>query len=357
MAPPSPEVRGPSLTNIGRAWDHLRETHATWFDPLQQVNPLYSLTEPIIARLEQPRLGQPPLLNPPAAAAERALNDLCRRCHAVGFFDGLPIVYRFFSPPPPLPSEAEMIAAGWTPAQRRDMRALAQRADDASVRLKGFVGWLLTEPTFLEDCRSLAERWDALPDPNRPRFPLRLGQFHPALPEELRATPLEISTGFAQAFVQFCDRWGLIGMASWDLPEPQGPLLPNPLPPEAPALPRHGVHLIIPVHYPLTGDDDLLRQILQQQRGLAAELGLPPTAAGLAHYRAYATALEVLHWERVIISRIGPRQTRRGSVGFIKDAIAEALGISVDQVDKWRRAISACRRGRRHLVPALKVKT
>src|SRR6516164_4798240 len=127
MAPPSPDTHGPSLPNIGRAWDHLRETHATWFDPLRQVNPFYGLTEPIIARLEQPRLGQHPHLNPPAAAAERALNDLCQQCHAVGFFDGLPIVYRFFSPPPPLPSEAEMIAVGWTPAQRRDMRALAQR--------------------------------------------------------------------------------------------------------------------------------------------------------------------------------------------------------------------------------------
>ncbi len=104
---------------------------------LPQTNPLYCLTEPIIARLEQPRLGRPPLLDRRAAVAERALNHLCRQSRAVGFLDGSPIVYPFFSPPPPLPSEAQMIALGWTPAVCQEIPQLAQRAEIAVGATQG----------------------------------------------------------------------------------------------------------------------------------------------------------------------------------------------------------------------------
>jgi hypothetical protein len=224
------------------------------------------------------------------------------------------------------------------------------------VRLKGYIGWLLTEPAFLDDCRALASRRDALPPADRPGFPLRRGLFHPSLPVDFRATASEAGAAFATAFFEFCDRWGLAGMASWDLPEPQGPLFPNPLPPGAPALPRQAVHLVIPVHYPLTGDDDLLTRILQEQQCLADLAGLPRSAAGLPHHKAYATILEVVHWERVITGRLGPRPRPRGFVGLLRHAIAATLGIQVDQVEKWRKAISACRRGRRDSVAALKIK-
>jgi hypothetical protein len=342
--------------NIDGAWQQFREAHAAYLGRLPQVNPIYVLARPIIARFERPRLGRPPLLDGPAAEAERALNDLCRPGNAIGFLDGLPIVYRILSAPPP-PSEAAMIDAGWTPAVRREMVQLDQRAQADAVRLKGYAGWLLTEPAFLDDCRGLAERWNALPDQDRPRFPLSRGSFHPSLPEEHRASASEAGAAFAAAFFDFSDRWGLAAMASWDLPQPQGALFPRLLPPEAPALPRRGLHLYLPIHYPLTGDDNLLTRIVQEQRTLAIEGGLPPSAAGLPHYRAYATILEVLHWERAIRSRIGPARLPRGSVDFIREAIAETLGITVDQVDKWRKAISSCRRGRRDSVPALKIKT
>ena len=239
---------------------------------------------------------------------------------------------------------------------RREIAQLSQRVADAAVRLKGYAGWLLTEPAFLAECRSLSQRWDALPDADRPRFPLSRGSFHSNLPEELRRTASEAGVAFGAEFFHFCDRWGLAGMASWDLPEPQGPLFPSLLPPGAPALPQRGLHLYLPIHYPLTGDDDLLARILRDQQTLAAEVGLPRSAAGLPHYKAYATILEVIHWERVILSRFDSARPPRGSVGHIKDAIAKTLGISIDQVAKWRQAISSCRRGRRDAVPPLKIK-
>ena len=87
---------------------------------------------------------------------------------------------------------------------------------------------------------------------------------------------------------------------------------------------------------------------------MAADRGLDHTSAGLPHYKAYATILEVAHWERVISPRFLGRRPR-GFVGLIVEAIAEAIGIEVTQVLKWRKAINACRRGRRGSIRTLRV--
>ena len=106
----------------------------------------------------------------------------------------------------------------------------------------------------------------------------------------------------------------------------------------------------------MIGDDDLLARILQEQRSLDQQFGLPQSAAGLPHHKAYFQILQIIHWERVITGRFGPKPPR-GFIERLKAAIAEALKIKVNQVDKWRKAISACRRGKRSSVPALKVKS
>jgi hypothetical protein len=319
--------------------------------------PVCQLTEPIIARLERSRPRRAPLLDRTAAQAERAFIDLCRGCCAVGFLEGAPIAYPFLSPPAPLPTDAEMIAVGMTPIVRRELRQSAQRSADAAARLKGYAGWLLTEPAFLEACRELEVRWAALPPGVRPRFPLERGSFHPGLPEELRPGAFDDDAAFGADFFRFCERWGLLRMAAWNLPHPQGALLPDPLPPGSPAAPPQGLRLYLPVHYHLSGDDGLLADIVREQRVLASQAGLPTSAAGLPHYKTYARFLEVLHWERAITSRLDAGRIPRGWGHEIKAAIAETIHVSVDRVDKCRRTISACRRGRRDSIPELRFKT
>ena len=61
-----------------------------------------------------------------------------------------------------------------------------------------------------------------------------------------------------------------------------------------------GVHLVVPLHYPLQGDDGLLRQVFDCQRQAARDLGIDESLADLPHYRAYATLFDVLHLERAI---------------------------------------------------------
>lgn len=219
------------------------------------------------------------------------------------------------------------------------------------TRLKGYVGWLITEPTFLETTRLLEQRWCALPERDHVGFPLQRRSF---LPKQLRghapALQTEGAQKFAADFVAFCDGWALKGMASWELPEPQEPLFGDrPL-----CVPGNFVHIVLPLHYRLFGSDDLARQIFRCQRELAAKAGIDPSVAGLRHSTFYARMLETAHLERVITLRYGPAKRNPGLVGDMKTAIARAMGRKTSQVDKWRKAISARRNGRPERIPTFR---
>ena len=175
----------------------------------------------------------------------------------------------------------------------------------------------------------------------------------PTSPKNSAPAPRVPARRSATDFFRFCDHWGLVGMASWDLPDPQGALFPNLLPPGAPALPRQGLHLYLPIHYPLTGDDELLAPdppgaAMPGRRRRAPSLrGRAPPLQGVRHHPR-SPPLGAGHHG----CASAPARRPPGFVGLIKEAIAEELYLSVDQVDKWRRAISACRRGRRDSHPA-----
>src|SRR5262249_23313315 len=148
-----------------------------------------------------------------------------------------------------------------------------------------------------------------------------------------------VTAAFAMEFDAFCDRWGLMSLATWDLPVPQGPLLPQQLPTSSPAVPRHGIHLILPLHYPLLGDDGMQRVILEQQRLQVQELELDPTMAGLPHHKAYAQMFHVIHHERTITGRYGQGSRPKGFIGQIEAALADVLDCGLDQIKKLRKAI------------------
>jgi hypothetical protein len=115
-------------------------------------------------------------------------------------------------------------------------------------------------------------------------------------------------------------------------------------------MPRHGLHIVLPIHYPLTSSDDLLRQIRQQQIELARENDLDASLAGLPHFDVFAQMLEVEHLERAIRSRYGRGGQRGGFVTAMEHAIAAALNLRIDHIKRLRKGISACKRGRRSTV-------
>jgi hypothetical protein len=364
MSPPPEKSNGPNsmtmqiwgnVTHVRGGWNDFVQEHAAWSNQFAKTGPVYALARKLIARLEVSCLGQPPIIDKAAALAERDLSNLCHASNAVGFFERRPISYRFLeSPLPPLSPEL-MNSAGWTPAQQRTLKEkLTPKADDALLRVKGYAGWLLTEPAFLEAVEGLSISWQSLRQELRPSFPL--------CPPPTSAKPADDSTlapeavnAFLTAFAEFCGRWGLQGMASWDLPIPQGPFLPSSVPYNPSFMPQDGIHIILPFHYHLPGDKGFLQDILTQQQELAKQQRIDPTAAGLPHFEAYAKILEIIHWERIIDQRYGERtQRRKGGVGVKVEALAETVHLTVDQVQKWRKAVSACRRGKRQSISTLK---
>jgi hypothetical protein len=221
---------------------------------------------------------------------------------------------------------------------------LVAGSSDRVQRLKGYAGWLLTEPAFVEAVRQLENGWQALAPGDRPLFPL--GRFLRLADPSAGVTPSVTVAGYLGAVRAFLDRWGLTELSTWDLP--------NPLPPVAPAQPAHGIHLFLPLHYPLQGDDDLLRQILDFQRRDARELGDDESLAGLPHHKGYASLFDVLHLDRSIRARLLPGRPPPGRVAYLEEAVATGLGVSLAQVQKCRKAISACLRGQRARVAWLR---
>jgi hypothetical protein len=211
-------------------------------------------------------------------------------------------------------------------------------------RLRGYIGWLRTDPAFLEATVTLERQWRSLPEEQRPPIAHATGIPVPAPPPDTAPVPDAVAR-FLRDFRAACDRWSLIGFATWDLPRPQGPHLPCSLPTGSPLLPRGGLHLSLPTYYPLTHGDDLLRQVRREQKLQAQQAGLDPGVAGLRHHKTYSKMLDVLHTEGIVTTRYPADARRLDRIAPLIEAIAEHLGLSVDSIKRLRKRISARRRG------------
>ena len=346
--------------------DRLRalwDAHPDWAMAPRRADTIYCLPPPAIAALAADNRRTRPPLDASQEAAERAFTALCAEFLAVGVHHGRLVTNTQLNDQriglPPVDAEFMKQYGGWTDADVRTVRAALPKAARASDRVKGYVGWLLTEPAFLAEAADVRRAWDALPARDRPDFPLTRplpGAAEPG-PGPGRARwrgPAGVQA-FGARLVAFLDKWALTSLATWDLPVAQGPLVPNPLPPTSPAFPRHGIHITLPVYYPLTGDDDLLAEVLVLQQAAARALGVGPSAAELPHHQAYARLLDVLHLERAVRSRFPRPKPPHGLTGRIVAAAVAGLGLSEDHVTRCRKAIARCLRGERDRVPFLRV--
>ena len=323
--------------------------HRVWFRAHVDGSPVYRLPLAVIQQMQRPALRSQPLLDADTTAAETEFTAVCDQFHAVGFWSGQPVIYPYLTPRVPFFTTRQMAQCGWSRAQIAQTQQLERKATDAALRLKGYAGWLVVDQQFLSERDALASTWQTLPATQRPGFPLKRSIAVSDRPQgSQRASPG--LTAFQAALDAFLDRWGLTKMATWDLPEPQGPLIPALLPANSPAMPSHGLHIVLPVHYPLTANDGLLRDIQQQQARLARDNNLDASVAGLPHYEVLAQMLEVEYLEQAIRRRYGRPGNRGGFVMALEAAIAAGLNVRVNHVKRLRKGISSCKRGQRSSV-------
>lgn len=343
-----------TIRNMGNIVFHadllakFRAEHGDWLDRLQEDAPVYCLSKKCIQGLRHPVGNASPVLNDKEAATEAAFTDMCRSGLAIGFWRDLPVSIAYLNKKAPLRPDEKLLALNWTYAEICQAKQLMEQTDSAASRLKGYMGWLITDPEFIQARDELAERWMALDKASRPFRIVRSIRVREEPKGMKLDSKIEAQTAsFQDDLNDFLDHWGLVGMETWDLPEPQGPLLPASVSNSAQAMPKHGLHIVLPVHYPLTGADDLLRQIQKLQASIAEEAGLDPSLAGLKHYEAYARMFDVAFLEETIRSRYDKKGRKKGLITAMEHTIAETLGISSNQVQKYRKAISSCRRGKR----------
>ncbi len=348
--PPTPHdgTTPPLLRGTTDAIDALRGRHPGWAARFGGEDPVYAIPPAAIDALARPAGSKGvAVFDEPTAAAEREFARVCESSHIVGVGPDGPVAYHLLTASS-LDSAAPVIAGlGWSAAQLRIAGELADRGAETRRRLRGVVGWLLTEPAFLGQVADARRLYLTLPAGGRPLFPLA----------RVLRVPGDTEGGglaaFAAALRTLLDRWGLTSLAAWDLPDPQGPLLPDPLPPDAVARPTHGVYVYVPVHYPLQGDDALQRQVAEFQQRQAVELGIDPSYAGNTHHETYERMFRVLHLETAVRRRFA--RPPRGLAGGIEAAAAAVLDLSTDRVGRLRKWVRACRAGKRSRVKALRV--
>jgi hypothetical protein len=244
----------PALTSF-------RKKYPGWLEEWEKAGALYRLPIKTIRALQKPPEGRSPVMDDRNCEIETAFTDLCDQTNAIGYWNGGFINVHYLRSKKSLSiSPAQRDLLNWTPTQVIQAERLSQRGDSISARLKGVAGWLITDPEFIRARDDQASRWGKLPADSRPLMISRSLKLS-ARPQSDSESPEEVIQ-FQEDLNAFLDKWGLMQMLTWDLPAPQGPLLPaTSSVSDAPSIPKHGIHLVLPLHYPLTGNDDLLHHI------------------------------------------------------------------------------------------------
>jgi len=334
-----------------QAYEDFRQLYPAWAAYPPDGCPAYALPAAAVGRLAakggrraKPGAGATRAFagwDAERVAAERAFAAWCDNFQAVGYAAGAMVrsgVLRF--PAPLRPPGLAVSDVAW--------REIRDALTAAHVRVKGAAGYLLTHPPYLQEVGALQAAWRALRPPARPSFPLRSVRlpayaFKAATGGAGRA-PAAVET-FAGRLEAFLAKWGLMSLAAWDLPDPQGPLAPNPLPHGAPAQPLGAVTVTVPTHFRYrTGE--LAGRVTGLQKARANDEGVDAAYAMLLHPAQYGRMLDYLHLERAVRSRYPADAQPRGIVGAVNAAAAAALEVTPDSVVTLRKYVLASLNGK-----------
>jgi len=212
--------------NCFQDYNRFRDKHAGL--PHLQLDPLYAIPEKLLDAILRHCRGW---IRPYEEGFERDLTALCLKHHWVGTFRGNGVVH-FISQVPNSPDfQDPAFACFATPALAKHYFDFALQMSDVVHKLRvAYLGWLLTSAQFQGEIYQLKERWNAVfSECEYVRYPAPLSRSPEEGSPHASSTMDRVPPGardvtdlFRQDFDSFFDRWKLLRLATWDLPEPAG---------------------------------------------------------------------------------------------------------------------------------------
>lgn len=272
------------------------------------------------------------------ADLEATLAELCGDYTMnVGFWRGWPIFYDLLRPRKPWrPSVQDLKSLGWETEIGQGkldhvMRLYEERTKSFAQTARSYVGWLLTNPVFLDEHDSLLREWLEMVK----RWGLdRLGLSLPNGLLRMESNPALDPrwSDYTAAFEAFFTRWRLQGLAAPYLPIPLRPLMGGDFPSSVvPQVNRAGGAFCLPDTFPVPGES--LREMMEDAlRGSEPpehlkewqELISARNAARKPLVR-YARLFELQHYWRILHHRHATVIYRRLRV--LKEVLAAFFGV------------------------------
>lgn len=328
-----------SFEHLDSSFQTLCEQHPGWAATLADCPVWYSLPRAVVDDRDFDRFFADRF-----PKAERAFTAYCEQRWIVAvegkrFVQFQPLTFR-----PIVVSRDKATRLGWSAGQLAGAKVVQELHRERNDRLLGVAGWLMTNPRFLEE-REVLRRTVA---------PV-CGTSTPQLADlDLRESPTKAAVAAREGVRAFLRRWCLTALATWDLPLPQGPLVPNPLAADAASNPQTGVHVFIPVHYPLQSGEELVRDVRRSQELVARSLDLPIEAAGVTHADMFAQIFRWLLVERAVEQRLGAGRRPKGIITWLHAAAAKHLDVEAATIRRYTMWVKQCRAGGREGIGKLR---
>jgi hypothetical protein len=223
------------------------------------------------------------------------------------------------------------------------LKNLEARSRDVDSRLVGYAGWLMSTPQFLQELSELKGKGAAVVSEAR-EFPM-ISWLHDDA--ELRAegrlgrTSKKKST-FPNEYKDFCKKWCLNRLVTWELPEPTGPSGCRLVAGIIPDLAQQGVGMFVPYGFMNPTEINLSQLVKKLRAGTAPEHLRDWVDDGLqerkgASFERFAQFFAFKHYWEIIETRYGSRlRKKRGKFKHILGKFLCGKGSWTSARDKGR---------------------
>lgn len=313
-----------------------REKHEDWLEN-QGNAPVYLLPREVINALAAGGFGREPLLGASGVEIEVEFMELCRGFDrsVVGAWNGRPIRFDLLAAGTATAAQFQegIVQLKQQTAQkagqqldkeaeaqsRIEAKQIADKVNETNHQILGYAGWLVCNPDFCKDRDRIKAAWSSTKQPFD--FPLTVGELYP----QGSPPPQKDREQLVMDLRAFYTRWQLARLATWDLPEPQGPMMAPAG--AAPLFPGGGVAIVLPTFFDIRNNQAFHNDVVDQQYRLARHLGqspphpltdISPTRMGKRKANPHEeseflpsqweTAFRLMFIERTLVSRYGQRR-------------------------------------------------